>query len=100
LVNFRIYMTVNQIGYDYYEAEYQEYTPDGVPVECGTEDFTKARLKSDTKNYAVYVYTGKVNEAGKRTIGIVGYIRMSNHCIPKQVASLVYENVALVERQG
>ena len=98
--NFRIYTKVKKIADDYYEVSYKEYNADERLVGTGTEDFSGARLKTATKQYAVFVYNGRINRADGKMTDHVATIRMSKNTVAIQAARMLYENVARVERWG
>ena len=98
----RIYLKVRRLAEDYYEAQYREYNADGTLCGGGYEDFSKERLKSQTKYYEVRTFTGKVmhgtRNEGWRMTAISGWIRVSAKTSGLTAAKMAFKNVARVER--
>lgn len=97
LKRYRVYTSLNKIGDDYYEAEYEEY--DGLDNlrATGTEDFTAERLRTATKKYYVQAYNGRTNRANQRMTDCVGCIRISKNAVAIRVARMKYKDVARVQ---
>lgn len=97
---YKVYDNVKKIGIDYYEVPYTGYGADGTLVCIGTEDFSKERLRSQTKVFSVFCYNGKTMHGayreGYRMTECVGTLRVSSNAPKLTVAKRLYENVARV----